>query len=134
MNKTLKKALAAILAVLMVVFSVPFTALAGVVDSSTPDSGQKMHFFATRYDGKEQFLGTSDYYAENEAIQYFDTRNMKMSDVEETKNVFALVVTFEGVFNQAFITFDYDNDYITPAYYRTASAVVAYESTTNASY
>lgn len=134
MNKTFKKVLAAILAVLMVVFSVPFTALAGVVDSSTPDSGQKMHFFATRYDGKEQFLGTSDYYADNGAIQYFNTRNMTMADVEETKDVFALVVTFEGVFNQAFITFDYDNDYITPAYYRTASAVVAYESTTNASY
>lgn len=134
MNKTFKKVLAVLLAALMVAFSVPFSALAAVVDDTTPDSGYKMHFYATAYDGKDAVLAQSNYYAENEAMMFYDVRNMTMADVEDNKNLFALVVTFEGDFYQAFATFDYDNDYITPAYYRTNSAVVAYESTTNNTY
>lgn len=134
MNKTFKKALAAFLAVLMVAFSVPFSALADVIDSSAPDSGMRMHFIATRYEAAGQFLGWSDYYADNGEIQYFDTRNMTMDDVAETKDLFALVITCEGEFKNAYATFDYNNDFITPAYFRRGTTVAAYESTTNETY
>lgn len=132
MKKMLKRSIAVLLAVLMVAFSVPFTALA----AEPVDSGMKVHFYAIGYDTKGGVLVDSNYYSDNEEVKYYDTRNMKLSDVEGDKNMFAIMVTVDSNSTPtfgAFLTWDYDTNYIKPAYWSTKTKVVTdYPTATDA--
>jgi len=128
MNKTFKKALAAILAVLMVAFSVPFTALA----AEPVDTGAKIHVYATTYDQKNGYLGASSQSYDNQAVKFYDLKNMSVDEVmadaaySRDKGVatFALVFTVEGTNIDRFSWIaDYDGTAIQPAYWRTNAAV-----------
>ena len=128
MNKTFKKALAAILAVLMVAFSVPFTALA----AEPVDTGAKIHVYATTFDQKNGYLGASAQSFDNQAVKFYDLKNMSVDEVmadaaySRDKGVatFALVFTVEGTNIDRFSWIaDYDGTAIQPAYWRTNAAV-----------
>lgn len=128
MNKTFKKALAAILAVLMVAFSVPFTALA----AEPVDTGAKIHVFATTFDQKNGYLGASSQSYDNQEVKFYDLKNMSVDEVmadaaySKDKGVatFALVFTVEGTNIDRFSWIaDYDGTAIQPAYWRTNAAV-----------
>lgn len=136
MNKTFKKALAAFLAVLMVAFSVPFTALA----ADPVDSGVKFHFYATAYDCKDGYLDGNAQSEDTEEWKFYDLKNMTVDEVmadatySRDKGIatFALVVTVEGgPFDAAFLTADYDGTAIRPAYWRTNTVVNTYVDGTN---
>lgn len=136
MNKTLKKALAAILAVLMVVCSVPFTVFA----AEPVDTGAKIHVFATTFDQKNGYLGASSQSYDNGEVKFYDLTNMSVDEVmadaaySKDKGVatFALVFTVEGTNIDRFSWIaDYDGTCIQPAYWRTNAAVNTWTDGTN---
>ncbi len=128
MNKTFKKALAAFLAVLMVAFSVPFTALA----ADPVDTGAKIHVYAVPYDGKGAFLGLNNQASDNGEVKFYDLKNMSVAEVKEDAAysrdkdtaMFALVFSVEGTNIDRFSWIaDYDGTAIKPAYWRTNAAI-----------
>lgn len=135
MNKTLKKALAVLLSVLMVAFSVPFTALA----AEPTDSGFKVHVYATPYDCKDGFLDGNAQSEDTTEWKLYDLANMTVAEVMEDAAysrdkgmaMFALVFTVEGgPFDNFFLTADYNGKVMQPAYWRTNTVIETFDGGT----
>lgn len=132
--KSLKKTLAVLLSVLMVVFSFPFTAAAFENPYNTDgrysdDYDIEVHMYAIPYTSYNNFL-----FKGNEA-KYYDVHNMTQAEIREDMDAdtsdgstvgyyddattFALMYTFENVdyIDCYQFVIDYDPNYIVPAYH-----------------
>lgn len=131
--KSLKKALAVLLSVLMVAFSFPLTSFALPNPKNTDgiyadDYDIVIHAYVMDYDGKNSYGYTSNAYGEEGKLRTHDLHNLKKDELASEDGVFALVFTMEGV-DKAIgysLTFEYANDPgvdLTPAYYSSNTAV-----------
>ena len=103
--KSLKKALAVLLSVLMVAFSFPLTSFALPNKNNTDgkysyDEDVVLHTYVVDYDGTDSWGYTSNYYYDNletGAVPTYDLKNLKKSDLKSEDGTFGLVVTVENV-------------------------------------
>ncbi len=103
--KSLKKALAVLLSVLMVAFSFPLTSFALPNKNNTDgkysyDEDVVLHTYVVDYDGTDAWGYMSNYYydkLETGAVPTYDLKNLKKSDLKSGNGTFALVVTVENV-------------------------------------
>lgn len=103
--KSLKKALAVLLSVLMVAFSFPLTSFALPNKNNTDgkysyDEDVVLHTYVVDYDGTDSWGYTSNYYydvVESGAVPTYDLKHLKKSDLKSDDGTFALVVTVENV-------------------------------------
>lgn len=103
--KSLKKALAVLLSVLMVAFSFPLTSFALPNKNNTDgkysyDEDVVLHTYVVDYDGTDSWGYTSNYYYDevgSGAVPTYDLKHLKKSDLKSDDGTFALVVTVENV-------------------------------------
>lgn len=107
--KMLKKSLAVILSVLMIIASFPLTALA-----KWHDTDVELHAYIMNYDDGDSWgYGAS-------VIKEFDPTNFSKDQLSSTDGAFAFIITYENLddvpFSHQFM-FKYDSSVITPAEY-----------------
>ena len=119
--KSLKKALAVLLSVLMVAFSFPLTSFALPNPNNTDgkyssDEDIVLHAYVMDYDGQGAYAYYSNAYidaGETGPAKTYDLHNLKKSDLASEDGTFALVFTVEGMDAGSpvlQIMFDYAND------------------------
>lgn len=102
--KSLKKALAVLLSVLMVAFSFPLTSFALPNPNNTDGKYSKdedivMHAYVMDYDGQNAYAYYSNAYidgGETGPAKTYDLHNLKKADLASEDGTFALVFTVEG--------------------------------------
>ncbi len=104
--KSLKKALAVLLSVLMVAFSFPLTSFAlpnkdNADGKYSYDEDVVLHTYVVDYDNTDSWGYLSDYYLTDldgkGTVPTYDLKNLKKSDLKSQDGTFALVVTVENV-------------------------------------
>jgi hypothetical protein len=117
--KSFKKALAVLLAVLMVAFSVPFTAFA--------DAAPVLKMYVYDFDSKASWgYGANSLDDENETIPTYDPTAVSKDDISSSKGVVAVVFAFENLNEDFFsgaLTLNWDTTKVVPAYYSSKTAV-----------
>ena len=117
--KSFKKALAVLLAVLMVAFSVPFTAFA--------DAAPVLKMYVYDFDSKASWgYGANSLDDDNETIPTYDPTAVAKEDISSSKGVVAVVFAFENLNEDFFsgaLTLNWDTNKVIPAYYSSKTAV-----------
>lgn len=115
--KSLKKALAVLLSVLMVAFSFPLTSFALPNPKNTDgkyadDYDVVIHAYVMDYDGTQSYAYYSNAYSGEGAAKTYDLHNLKKDDLASEDGTFALVFTMEGVDKAVgySFTFEYANE------------------------
>ncbi len=99
--KSLKKALAVLLSVLMVAFSFPLTSFAlpnpnNADGKYSTDEDIVLHAYVMDYDGQDAYAYYSEAYGGTGPAKTYDLHNLKKSDLASEDGTFVLVFTVEG--------------------------------------
>lgn len=122
--KSFKRALAVLLAVLMVAFSMPFTALAA---SAEDDSNVTVRMYVMDYDANKGAFGpdSNAYDGGDGELNLYDPTAVTISEAGSTKSMVAVAFFLENAGNAdvTSLTFNFDTDLAIPGYYRSKTAV-----------